>query len=121
MRVAIYARFSTDMQRDASIEDQERQCHRLIENKGWRHVRTFADRGLSGASHTRPGYQDLLSFVRESACDVVVAESIDRLSRDQEHIAGFYKAMAFQGVIIVTVGEGLINELHPTFPKWHAV
>ena len=112
MRVAIYARFSTDMQRDASIEDQERQCHRLIENKGWRHVRTFADRGLSGASHTRPGYQDLLSFVRESACDVVVAESIDRLSRDQEHIAGFYKAMAFQGVIIVTVGEGLINELH---------
>ena len=60
----------------------------------------------------RPGYQDLLSFVSEGGCDVVVAESIDRLSRDQEHIAGFYKAMAFQGVLICTVAEGVINELH---------
>lgn len=112
MRVAVYARFSTDMQRDTSIEDQERLCLRLIEGRGWSHVKTFADRGLSGACHTRPGYQDLLGFVREGGCDVVVAESIDRLSRDQEHIAGFYKAMAFQGVVICTVAEGVINELH---------
>ena len=112
MRVAVYARFSTDMQRDTSIEDQERLCLRLIDGMGWSHIKTFADRGLSGASQTRPGYQDLLGFVRDNGCDVVVAESIDRLSRDQEHIAGFYKAMAFQGVVICTVAEGVINELH---------
>ena len=112
MRVAVYARFSTDMQRDTSIEDQERLCLRLIDGRGWSHIKTFADRGLSGASQTRPGYQDLLGFVRDNGCDVVVAESIDRLSRDQEHIAGFYKAMTFQGVVICTVAEGVINELH---------
>ena len=112
MRVAVYARFSTAMQRDTSIEDQERLCLRLIDGRGWSHIKTIADRGLSGASQTRPGYQDLLGFVRDNGCDVVVAESIDRLSRDQEHIAGFNKAMAFQGVVICTVAEGVINELH---------
>ena len=112
MRVAVYARFSTDMQRDTSIEDQERLCIRLIDGRGWHHVKTFADRGLSGASHMRPGYQDLIRFVRENRCEVVVAESIDRISRDQEHIARFHKVMSFQGGIICTVAEGVVNELH---------
>ncbi|WP_369528788.1 recombinase family protein [Shimia thalassica] len=54
MRAAIYARYSTDMQSDASIEDQHRLCLRLIEDNGWRESETYSDRGLSGASHLRP-------------------------------------------------------------------
>ena len=44
--------------------------------------------------------------------DVVVAEGLDRISRDQEHIAAFFKQMQFQGIPIVTVAEGEISELH---------
>ena len=112
MRAAIYARYSTDMQSDASIEDQHRLCLRLIEGKGWREAETYSDRGLSGASHLRPGYQRQLEDARHNMFDVVVSEGLDRISRDQEHIAAFFKQMRFQGIPIVTVAEGEISELH---------
>ena len=44
--------------------------------------------------------------------DVIVSEALDRLSRDQEHIAGLHKRMQFLGVRIVTKSEGEINEMH---------
>ena len=44
--------------------------------------------------------------------NVVVAESLDRLSRDQEHVAGLYKQLSFHNVLLVTIGEGEISELH---------
>ena len=43
---------------------------------------------------------------------MVIAEGLDRISRDQEHIAAFYKQMSFQGIPVVTVAEGEISELH---------
>lgn len=112
MRAAIYARYSTDLQSDASIEDQRRLCLRLIASHGWSEAETYADRGISGASHLRPAYQRLLEDARNNQLDVVVAEGLDRLSRDQEHIAAFFKQMRFQGIPIVTVAEGEISELH---------
>jgi hypothetical protein len=60
----------------------------------------------------RPGYQDLLVAVRGGGLDLILAESLDRFSRDQEHIAAFYKQAAFAGVRIVTLAEGEISELH---------
>lgn len=44
--------------------------------------------------------------------DVLEAEALDRLSRDQEHIAGLHKRMRYLGVAIVTKAEGEINEMH---------
>ena len=44
--------------------------------------------------------------------DVVVAEALDRLSRDQEDIAALYKQLGFAGVRLVTLAEGEISELH---------
>jgi DNA invertase Pin-like site-specific DNA recombinase len=35
MRVAVYARYSSDNQREASIEDQVRECRAFIERQGW--------------------------------------------------------------------------------------
>ncbi|MFD2854095.1 recombinase family protein [Seohaeicola zhoushanensis] len=112
MRAAIYARYSTDLQSDASIEDQHRICMRLIQSHGWLAADTYSDRGISGATHLRPGYQRLLEDARHNHFDVVVAEGLDRISRDQEHIAAFFKSMRFQGIPIVTVAEGEISELH---------
>ncbi|SHK66523.1 Site-specific DNA recombinase [Shimia gijangensis] len=112
MRAAIYARFSTDLQSDASIEDQQRLCLRLIEGKDWRAADTYSDRGISGSSHLRPAYQRMLEDARNNQFDVVVSEGLDRLSRDQEHIAAFFKQMRFQGIPIFTIAEGEISELH---------
>ncbi len=48
---------------------------------------------MSGASPFRVGYQKLLEDARAGVFDVVVAEALDRLSRDQEDVAGLYKRL----------------------------
>src|SRR6516162_11236895 len=112
MRAAIYARYSTENQREASIEDQVRLCTARSAADGWTVVGTYTDHALSAANHLRPGYQQILADARAGAFDVVVAEALDRLSRDQEHVAGFYKQLSFCAVKIVTMAEGEIGELH---------
>jgi site-specific DNA recombinase len=112
MRVSIYARYSSDLQRAASIEDQLLVCTERVVREKWTLVATYTDRGISGASHLRAGYQKLLEGARNSEFDIVLAEALDRISRDQEHVASFFKLMRFAGIRIVTLAEGEINELH---------
>lgn len=111
-RVAIYARYSSDNQRDASIQDQVRICQDRAESEGWRLSNSYSDHAVSGASLLRPGIQALLSDAIAGKFDIIVAEALDRLSRDQEDIAGIFKRLSFAGVRIVTVSEGEINHLH---------
>jgi site-specific DNA recombinase len=111
-RAAIYARYSSDNQRDASIEDQVRICKDRAEHEGWPLIGCYSDHAVSGASLLRPGIQMLLSDAIAGKFDVIVAEALDRLSRDQEDIAGIFKRLSFAGVKIVTLSEGEINHLH---------
>ena len=112
MRAAIYARYSSDLQSASSAEDQIAICKERIAREGWTLAGIFVDEGISGASMLRPGYQNLLQVARSGGCDVVVAEALDRISRDQEHVAALFKQMIFAGVRIVTLAEGEIGELH---------
>ena len=86
MRAAIYARYSSDNQRDASIEDQVHTCRARIEAEGWALKETYADRAISGASTLRPGYQKMLMDARSGLIDIVVAEALDRLSREKRAV-----------------------------------
>jgi DNA invertase Pin-like site-specific DNA recombinase len=111
-RAVIYARYSSDNQRDASIDDQVRQCRARIEQEGWQVAEIYSDHAISGATTLRPGYQRMLEDARAARFDVLVAEALDRLSRDQENIAGLFKQLSFAGVKLVTLSEGEIGELH---------
>ena len=112
MRAVIYARYSSDNQREASIEDQVRICRERIEREGWTLVEVYSDAAMSGATTLRPGYQKMLEDARNGAFDVVIAEALDRLSRDLEDIAGLFKQLTFSGVTLFTLAEGEVNELH---------
>ena len=112
MLAAVYARYSTDLQRAASIEDQIRSCKARIDQEGWTLVASYTDHAVSGTIRLRPGYQKLLEDARSGEFEVVVAEALDRLSRDQEDVAALYKHLSFSGVKLITIGEGEISELH---------
>ena len=112
MIAVIYARYSSELQRDASIEDQVRLCRARIEREGWRYLHAYTDRAVSGASALRPAYQSLLEDARRGQFDIVVAEALDRLSRDQEDVAGLFKRLRFSGIRLITLAEGEITELH---------
>jgi DNA invertase Pin-like site-specific DNA recombinase len=81
-RVAIYARFSTDPHRDASIEHQVRICRTGAEPEGWHVAETIADCASSEATILCSGYQALVGMLRAGSIDIVLAESLDRFSRD---------------------------------------
>ena len=112
LRAAIYARFSTDMQRDASIEDQIRSCREYAARQGLMVVETYSDRAVSGASLMRSGIQKLLRDGRSGGFDIVISEGLDRLSRNQADIAQIYQTLMFSEVMIETVSEGHISEMH---------
>ena len=109
---AIYARYSTDMQREASIEDQVRLCAERAEVDGLSIIETYTDHATSGSTLLRSGIQALLHDAASGRFDILISEALDRLSRDQEDIAGIYKRLSFAGVKIITLSEGEINQLH---------
>lgn len=111
-RIAIYARYSSDNQSDASIEDQVRLCRERASAEKWTEINVYSDHAISGASLMRPGIQQLMLDATQGKFELVLAESLDRLSRDQEDVAGVYKRLEFSGVKIHTLSEGEINHLH---------
>ncbi|RQP04040.1 MAG: recombinase family protein [Paracoccus sp. BP8] len=113
MKVAVYARYSSDLQREASIADQFRMCRLRAEKEGWQVVEEYSDHSISGSSMIqRPGLQALVMDSVRGRFDMVLAEALDRVSRDQEDIAGIYKRMRYADVKMFTLSEGEINELH---------
>jgi site-specific DNA recombinase len=113
MRVAVYARYSSEHQNERSIDDQVRLCREHAARLGWSVSVVYADYAISGAHlGSRPQAQAMLAAAKSGQHDIILAEALDRLSRDQEDIASIYKRLTFAGVRIVTVSEGEVNELH---------
>lgn len=59
----------------------------------------------------RPGLTRLLNAAKAGRIDVLVAEGLDRLSRNLKDIAGIYETLDYQHVTIWTAHEGRISEL----------
>jgi site-specific DNA recombinase len=113
MRAVIYARYSTDLQSTASIEDQIRLCRERVEQEKGTVVDVYADYAISGSSiRNRPSMQALLTEAKKDKFDHVVAEALDRVSRDQEDIAAIYKRLRHSDIRLLTIAEGEISELH---------
>ena len=102
---ALHALHSSDNQRDVSIEDHLRLCREHAEKQGWRVIGSYADHATSGAKLPRPG-------VQRPRLDVILAESLDRLSGDQQETAAIFKRLGFARAKIVTLSDGEITELH---------
>ena len=84
----IYARFSCDKQREASIDDQVRVCREYAERMGYQIVKVYSDYALSGRTDERPQFQ--LMIAEAGISDFVIVYMMDRFSRD-EYDAPIYK------------------------------
>jgi site-specific DNA recombinase len=102
MKAAIYARYSTDKQREQSVEDQFRVAERLAERHGFNVVARFSDQAISGGTAQRPGYQSMLAAARANKFAVIVAEDTSRLWRNLGEQAPRLNELADLGVSVVT-------------------
>ncbi|GAB2206645.1 recombinase family protein [Roseibium sp. ROS1] len=113
MRVAIYVRYSSDLQSEASIEDQVEICKRLAKAQGWQVVDIYSDRATSGASTlNRSGYRQLEQRLSNKSFDMVLCEGLDRLARRLSDVSALYDQLAFNGIRLHTVQAGEITQLH---------
>ena len=111
-RVAIYARYSSDLQNPRSIEDQEALCRRWCEREGHGVVATFSDAALSGASiHGRSGLKSMIAGAVERQFDVVVVESFDRVARSQSELPQVWEMLRFCGCELIAVDDGRASEI----------
>jgi site-specific DNA recombinase len=113
MRAVIYARYSSDLQREASLEDQLSVCAERAEREGWTVVGTYRDRATTGADMlNRRGINELLADAKQRKFEILIAEALDRISRDQADVAAIYKRLSHYDVAIFTLAEGRVDELH---------
>jgi site-specific DNA recombinase len=112
-RAAIYARYSSDLQSAASVDDQVRLCRERAVQAGHEVVEVFSDHAISASNlRTRPRMMALMEAARDHRFDIVIAEALDRISRDQEDVAAIFKRLNHADVKLITLTEGEINELH---------
>jgi site-specific DNA recombinase len=108
MRCILYARYSTDLQTEASIDSQFAVCREYVAVRGWKVAAEFADRGISGtAIGNRP--QALAAI---SACldgDVLVVNDITRLSRSQD-LAPLLSRLKHRGVRVIGVQDSFDSD-----------
>ena len=85
MRVAIYARVSTDGQ---SVNAQLSELRETAERRGWEMVHEYTDKGISGAKgrDKRPALDAMLKAATRREFDMVAAWSVDRLGRSLQHL-----------------------------------
>jgi DNA invertase Pin-like site-specific DNA recombinase len=101
-RTAAYARYSSDRQSPASIQDQLRNCRWFAEQREWvfqdEHV--YTDEALSGAGADRPGLVKLLDAAGQlpRPFDVVLLDDTSRLSRNIGDIARVFEKLNFTGM-----------------------
>jgi site-specific DNA recombinase len=111
IRAAVYARFSSDLQSDKSIDDQVALCRDLCSREGMAVISTFEDRAISGTGAiNRPGFQALMRAAEAHLFDVIVAEDMDRLFRDQADYHTTRKHLDHLGVAIHTA-TGKVGKL----------
>lgn len=103
MKAATYARFSTDLQREASIADQERVCEQIADRHGFQIIARFSDKAISGGTAQRPGYQALLAAARRGDIDVIIAEDVSRLWRGMAEQSPRLAELHDMGVAVVTL------------------
>jgi site-specific DNA recombinase len=111
MRYAIYARYSSDLQRQSSIEDQIRKCNEYGKAQGWVGVQDciYTDEATSGVSAQRPGLQRMLSAALSPhrPFDVILIDDTSRISRSLSDAVQLFEKLRFAGLRVIAVAQGV--------------
>lgn len=106
MHAVIYARYSRDRQREASIDDQVRNCTRFAERESIAISEVYHDKAISGAVRARPGYQTMLEDAMAGKFDMLIVDDLSRLSRDDYEMKGVLRRLTWRNIRIVGVSDG---------------
>ena len=105
MTAVIYARYSSDSQREASIEGQLRDCKAYAEKNGITVVGTYIDRAYSAKTDDRPDFQRMIKDSGKKIFDVVLVWKLDRFARNRFDAVNYKYQLEKNGVHLVSAME----------------
>jgi site-specific DNA recombinase len=106
MKAALYARYSSDKQRDSSIADQFYNCERIAEKLGFMVVSHFEDKAITGTHRIRPGYQLMLEAAQRGDFDVLIVDDLSRLSRDNIETQQIIREFKYRRQRVIAISDG---------------
>lgn len=109
MKAVIYARYSSDMQREESIEGQIRECKEYAERNGITILSTYIDRAMSAKTADRPEFQRMIHDSEKKLFDVVLVYKLDRFSRDRYDSAHYKRILKKNGVHVLSAKENIAD------------
>ena len=113
MNAVIYARYSSDSQREESIEGQLRECREYAERNNMTIVGTYIDRALSAKTADRPEFQRMIKDSAKELFEIVLVWKLDRFSRDRYDSAHYKHILKKNGVKVVSAKEYIQNGENP--------
>ena len=105
MNAVIYARYSSAAQKDASIEQQIRECHVYAAAREIRVIGEYCDHALSGRSDARPEFQRMIRDAAKERFQVVICYKTDHFARNRYDSATYKARLKRHGVQVVYVAE----------------
>ena len=105
MKAVIYARYSSDSQREESIEGQIRECTAFAEKNGITILRHYIDRAYSAKTDNRPDFQEMIKDSGKKLFDMVIVWKLDRFARNRYDSARYKAQLKRNGVKVVSATE----------------
>ena len=109
MTAVIYARYSSDNQREESIEGQIRECTAYAEKNGITIVKHYIDRAISAKTDNRPEFQQMIKDSDKKLFDIVLVWKLDRFARNRYDSARYKTQLKKNGVKLMSATE-IISE-----------
>ena len=106
----IYARYSSDSQREESIEGQIRECKTFAERNGMTILTSYIDRALSAKTDNRPEFQRMIKDNNKNLFDVVIVWKLDRFARNRYDSAHYKAILRKNGVKVVSATEPISQD-----------
>ena len=110
MKAVIYARYSSDSQREESIEGQLRECNEYAERNGMTVLNSYIDRALSAKTDNRPEFQRMIKDSAKGLFDVVLVWKLDRFARNRYDSAHYKAILKKNGVKVVSAKEAIAED-----------
>ena len=105
MKAVIYARYSSDSQREESIEGQIRECTAFAEKNGITILRHYIDRAVSAKTDNRPEFQNMVKDSGKRLFDMIIVWKLDRFARNRYDSARYKATLKKNGVKVVSATE----------------
>ena len=119
MNAVIYARFSSHMQREESIEGQLKVCYEYAQRNNYTVIGKYIDRALTGTNDKRPQFQKMITDSVKRQFEIIIVYQLDRFARNRYDSAIYKAKLKKNGVRVLSARENIADDATPPILMLH--